>query len=115
MLRLALILLGMALCFTGCMPPSIYSKTHYEELVYLSYAKPEKATPEMQVLQLQKDIQKAASKNKPLPPGFHAHLGYLYYQLGQLDQSRQEFETEKTQFPESAVFIDRLLANFAKK
>jgi hypothetical protein len=47
-------------------------------------------------------------------PGFHAHLGYLYFQTGKLDQARQEFETEKAEFPESAVFMDRLLSNLKK-
>ena len=31
-----------------------------------------------------------------------------------LDQARQEFETEKAEFPESAVFMDRLLANLKR-
>jgi hypothetical protein len=58
--------------------------------------------------------QKARSENRPVPPGFHAHLGYLYFQLGKLDQAQQELETEKAQFPESAVFMDRLLSNLRK-
>ena len=49
-----------------------------------------------------------------MPPGWHAHLGYLYFELGKSDQARQEFETEKANFPESAVFMDRLLANLNK-
>ena len=110
-----IVLMGLAIWVAGCAAPTIYSRTHYEDLVYLSYAKPDKATPEIQVKQMEKDLQKASSLNKPVPPGFHAHLGYLYYQLGQLNQARQEFETEKTQFPESVVFMDRMLANLAKK
>jgi hypothetical protein len=78
------------------------------------YATPGKAMPEMQVTKLAEDWQKAQSKNKPVPPGFHAHLGYLYAQLGKVDQARQEFETEKVNFPESAVLMDRLLANLDK-
>jgi len=49
-----------------------------------------------------------------MPPGWHAHLGYLYYELGQRDQARQELLTEKAEFPESKVFMDRLLANLQK-
>ena len=114
MLRIAF-LMTLAVWLTGCAAPTLYSRTHYEELVYLSYAKPEKATPEMQVKQMQADIRRAQSANKLLPPGFHAHLGYLYYQLGQLKEAQQEFQSEKAQFPESAVFMDRLLANLDKK
>jgi hypothetical protein len=37
------------------------------------------------------------------------------YQIGRLDEARREFETEKARFPESAVFMDRLLARLAGK
>jgi hypothetical protein len=104
----------LALSMIGCAPPTLYSWGHYEELIYVSYAAPGKASPELQVEKLEEDYQKARAQNKPVPPGFHAHLGYLYFQLGKLDQARQEFETEKAQFPESAVFIDRLLVNLKR-
>src|SRR6266478_5424546 len=100
-----LALLGLV---AGCESPSIYSWGHYEGLVYASYAAPGKVSPEMQVERLEEDYQKARAQNKPVPPGFHAHLGHLYYQLGKMDQARQEFQTEKATFPESAVFMDRL-------
>ena len=98
----------------GCATPTLYSWGHYEELIYVSYATPGKASPQMQVEKLEEDYQKARALNKRMFPGFHAHLGYLYFQLGKLDQARQELETEKAEFPESAVFVDRLLANLRK-
>lgn len=98
----------------GCAKPTLYSWGRYEELIYVSYAAPGKVSPEMQVEQLEQDYQKARAENKRVPPGFHAHLGYMYFQLGKLDQARQELETEKAEFPESAVFVDRLLANLRK-
>jgi hypothetical protein len=101
--------------FAGCAGPhTLYSWGHYEDSIYQSYAKPGEMPPERQVELLEADYQKARSENKAVPPGWHAHLGYLYFQLGKLDQSRQEFMTEKTTFPESAVFMDRLLAKFEK-
>jgi len=104
-----------ALLLAGCgAPRTIYSWGSYEGLVYTMYARPDKAPPELQVTKLEEDFQKARSKNKPMPPGWHAHLGYLYFELGKADQARQQFETEKTHFPESAVFMDRLLANLNK-
>jgi hypothetical protein len=64
---------------------------------------------------MEEDMHKAASANKPLPPGFHAHLGNLYYQMGKSDLAVQEFEKEKAQFPEATVFMDRLIAKLTKK
>jgi hypothetical protein len=100
---------------TGCAAPTLYSWGHYEAVIYATYAKPGAVPPERQIELLELDYQKARSANKPVPPGFHAHLGYLYYQIGRLDQARQEFETEKARFPESAVLMDRLLTNLDGK
>ena len=113
-----LILLGMLVLAglqAGCKTPSLYSWGHYEEVIYVSYNAPGKMPPERQLELLEADYQKARANNKPVPPGFHAHLGHLYYQLGRYDQARQEFETEKAQFPESAVLMDRMVNNLAKK
>ena len=96
---------------SGCATPTLYSWGHYEELVYVSYAQPGKVSPEMQVEKLEEDYQKARANNKRMHPGFHAHLGYLYFQLGKVDQALQEFATEKAEFPESTVFMDRLISN----
>jgi hypothetical protein len=108
------VLIGL---LTGCVTPPrpLYSWGHYEDLIYASYAAPGKVSPEQQVEQLEQDYQKARAANLHVPPGFHAHLGYLYYQLGRLDQARQELETEKAEFPESAAFMNRLLARLDKR
>jgi len=107
--------LALLVLLTGCAPPTTYLWGHYEGVVYATYAAPGRVPPERQIELLEQDYQKARAANKPVPPGFHAHLGYLYYQIGRTDQARQEFETEKARFPESAVFMDRLLANLAGK
>lgn len=104
----------LALCvlLAGCSSPTIYTWGSYENLLYASYKAPGKVPAEKQVEKLEEDYQKARSNNKRMPPGWHAHLGYLYFHLGKLDQAKQEFVTEKAEFPESAVFIDRFLAKF---
>jgi hypothetical protein len=108
--------LGLALLFcAGCQLPTMYSWGRYEDMVYTMYAAPNKATAEIQVAKLEQDYQKARSQNKQVPPGFHAHLGYLYFQLGKAEEARRSFETEKANFPESAVFVDRMLLNLRAK
>jgi hypothetical protein len=109
-------LIGLAasavVLLAGCATrPTLYTWGSYEEVIYASYAAPGKIPAESQVEALEKDYQQARATNKRMPPGWHAHLGYLYYQLGKTDQARQELQTEKAEFPESAVFMDRLLAN----
>lgn len=87
----------------------LYYWGQYEGLAYLSYKAPEKASPEIQVEKLKEDLQKAAAANLPVHPGLHAHLGYLYYQLGKYDEAEKELQTEKSLFPESAALMDRML------
>lgn len=48
-------------------------------------------------------------QSKPMPPGFHAHLGLLYGNLGQVDDMREQFLLEKQLYPEAGGFIDFLL------
>ena len=110
-----ILLLATSALLAGCQTKSIYYGGHYEGVVYAIYNQPDKSSPEQLAAIMEQDEQKAASLNKPLLPGFHAQLGYLYAQMGKTDQARQEYEKEKQQFPESAVFMDRLLGNPVKK
>ncbi len=103
------LVLALTIFVGGCASHSIYHWGDYEELIYAQYHEPGKATPEYQIEKMQADIQRAKSKNKPLPPGFYAHLGYQYLQLGKASEARQYFETEKGNFAESAVLMDRFL------
>ncbi|HVP32527.1 MAG TPA: DUF4810 domain-containing protein [Steroidobacteraceae bacterium] len=117
MTRAACIVLAAAVlagCSANNTPRTLYTWGSYEDLIYATYASPGKMPPEQQVEMLEKDYQQARAANRRMPPGWHAHLGYLYYQLGRTDQARQELLTEKAEFPESGVFMDRLLANLER-
>jgi hypothetical protein len=114
MSRFAL-MMASALLTAGCAAPRpLYTWGSYEDLIYASYASPGKLAPQDEVNLLEKDYQQARAANMRMPPGWHAHLGYLYYELGNPDQARQELQTEEAEFPESKVFMDRLLANLQK-
>lgn len=104
----------LATLLAGCgSAPTMYHWGSYESLVYARYAAPGKLAPEQEIEQLEKDRQQALATHRRMPPGWHAHLGALYLQVGKADQAQQEFAREKAEFPESAVFVDRLLANMA--
>lgn len=108
--RLMLPLLA-AMLATGCATqPSLYQWGSYENQVYAMYADGGKTSPQEQIGKLESDVEKARAANRPLPPGFQAHLGYLYFQTGKLDQAIAAFETEKLLFPESRPYMDRLIA-----
>ncbi len=112
----SLLAAAIAVLLAGCQTARpLYYWGHYESLIYQDYAKPGKMTPEAEAKLLEEDLQKAAAANLPAHPGLHAHLGYLYIQMGRVDQARQEFAQEKALFPESAPFMDRMLARLTPK
>jgi hypothetical protein len=101
----ALLLVG-----SGCAKPVlIYRWGVYESLVYDMYAKPGEADPVTQTAKLTEDIARTHAEGARVPPGVHAHLGFLYYSQGQVDSAYQEFAIEKQLFPESTVLIDGIL------
>lgn len=107
----AILILTASAMLAGCVQtPLIYQWGGYEEIVYAMYSDPGKIPIEKQIEYLEQNYQKARAANKPVPPGYHAHIGFLYFQLGKIDQALQSFETEKGLFPESAVYMDRLIA-----
>ena len=107
-----LFILLIATVLVGCAAkkPTLYLWGGYEDQVYAIYSDTGKLPIEEQLQNLENDYQKARAANKPVPPGYHAHLGYLYFQLGKTDQALQSFKTEKELFPESTIYMDRLIA-----
>lgn len=110
--RLARAGLGMcvvAATLTGCVTPTkpLYYWGEYQPQVY-SYLK-KQDSPQAQLSKLEETANKAASENLPVPPGFNAHLGLLYLQIGQGGKAQMAFQTEKARFPESAAYMDFLL------
>ena len=104
-----LILVTLLAVFSSCVSSTKYYWGDYENNIYTQYQAPGKATPEYQIEKMQADIQRAASNDQPLPPGFYAHLGYQYLQVGKAGDARKYFTAEKKAFPESAVLMDRFL------
>ncbi|WP_439886412.1 DUF4810 domain-containing protein [Pseudomonas sp. MBLB4123] len=108
----ALLTLAAATLLGGCVsqPKPLYHWVGYQEQVYAHF-KNDGSGPEQQIAALEASLQEARAQDAVPPPGFHAHLGMLYAEVGKADQVRQQFETEKTLFPESAPYMDFLLRN----
>jgi hypothetical protein len=104
-----------ALASACAQPTSLYSWGQYESLVYDMYMRPGKSDPTTQIAKLNEDIERTNAEGQHVPPGVHAHLGYLYYGQGQLDAAYEQFTIEKKLFPESATFIDGVLTRMKKQ
>lgn len=102
MLTLCCVFLGG--CATA--PKTLYQWGGYQQQVYKYF---QGETPEAQIAVLEENYQKMRAEGGKPPPGYHAHLGMLYAEIGQGEQAVQQFQTEKSLFPESAVYMDFLL------
>ena len=103
------VLLGsLALIFTGCASKPKYYWGNYENLIYSQYNEPSQISPELQIVKLETDIEFAKSNGMPLPPGFYAHLGYQYLQVGSVERARTCFQNEMRDYPESVTMMNRI-------
>lgn len=104
------------LLLSGCAakPKPLYYWGEYEDLVYAMYVAPGEADTLTQIAKLNEDIQKTHDNGQRVPPGIHAHLGYMYSIIGNTGASLGEFETEKQLYPESSVFIDRIIGKLTQ-
>ncbi|MCC5869140.1 MAG: DUF4810 domain-containing protein [Gammaproteobacteria bacterium] len=113
MRALAVAIMAALALLTGCAskPAPMYAWGSYEQLMYSAWVEPGSVALEEQINVLEDERNQARAAGMPLPPGWHAHLGYLYVQSGRLDLAHDAFVEEKGLYPESAVFMDRLLVN----
>lgn len=102
---------GVALSGCASAPKTMYGWEGYQPQVYQQL---KGESPDLQIAALEKDLQTMSAKGKSAPPGFHAHLGMLYSISGKPDQVVTQFEDEKKLFPESATYMDFLLAKMNK-
>lgn len=80
-----------------------------ETVLYQGLVRSEKISPEESIAKLRKELEKAASTHRAVPPGTHALLGLLLLDSGTVAAAREEFAMEKTLFPESGLLMDRLI------
>jgi hypothetical protein len=101
---------------TGCQsgPQPLYDWGPYQAQVYEGF----KGTgngPEAQLQELERHLEATTSRQRQVPPGYLAHMGYLYLQTGRNDMAAACWQREKAAFPESKVFMDFLLNNLKKQ
>lgn len=110
-MRAAILGAALALVLSACGgPSSYYAWNGYGRSVWNVTSGEGVADIGEDIDTLSATIEQARASAKPIPPGMHAHLGMLHAQRGELDLAAAAFESEKELFPESAVFMDRLLA-----
>jgi len=105
-------LLTMGFLMTGCssQPKPLYNYGEYSESYYHS----KKELSAESALELQKSIEysienAADSRSNRVAPGMYANLGYIYLKSGNSAKAIESFNKEKSIYPESAHFMDRMI------
>ena len=93
---------------SGCAPTGLYDWGDYELALYEFYDDPENFDEYIEALDEIVNESEAADR---VPPGMYAEYGYVLYVSGQTGEALTYFEREKTKWPESAVFMDRMIGN----
>lgn len=103
--------LAALVLLTGCAQrrPPLYTWEDFPRQQY-QFLLREGANPQDQILALEAQAAKASGSESGLPPGFRAHLGMLYLGAGNAGRASELWTAEKSVFPESAPYMDRLLA-----
>ncbi|WP_274585167.1 DUF4810 domain-containing protein [Neisseria leonii] len=97
----------------GSAPKQMYYWKGYNAAVY-ERLKNDDGTVGGQIGKMEKYFDEADRKQLAAAPGAYAHMGLLLADAGQTDAAKAQFEKEKQQFPESAVFMDFLLKSKTK-
>jgi hypothetical protein len=110
----ARILLGitlLALLLTACQKQGIFYWGDYSNTYYNKMKNPCEATGTAHLKSLENIIEQSKTKNLSVPPGVHAEYGYIMLKAGKTDVAIASFEQEKALYPESRIFMDRLIAS----
>ncbi len=105
-------LIILSFIVSGCssQPKPLYTYGNYSESYYAS----KKDVSADTALELQKSIEFAIenadeSRSGRVAPGMYANLGYIYLKSGKTDKAIESFNKEKSIYPESAHFMDRMI------
>jgi hypothetical protein len=93
----------------GCAQQNtLYRWGSYEDSLYQNLVR-RTEDPATQAVRLAADVARTEAEGKRVPPGVHAHLGWLLYSTGDSQGARTHLETEKNLFPESTKMVDVML------
>jgi len=98
-----------ALAASGCAGKvTTYRWGNYDEILYSHYKHPQER--QAYVAGLKTIILAAQQEGKTVPPGIYAEYGYALYEEGNAPEAIKYFERERDTWPESRVFMEKLIA-----
>lgn len=115
MMKNPLYLMFVVLLMSSCSSTqNLYSWYKYDDVTY-QYSK--KRTDELKIKVLeeyQKMMEKQNGQRGTVPPGLYAEYGYMLYMSGKQDEGLKFMQEEINLYPESEVYISRIIKQLEK-
>ena len=108
-IRRKLLWSGVALVLlSGCVAShERYAWGNYDRSLYAYYKAPAKA--DEFAMNLAAIVKGADQTHAIVAPGIYAEYGYLMMQQGKMQDAIKAFQSEEKQWPESRIFMDRMI------
>lgn len=105
-----LIIIGIIGLLASCtVQTPLYSWGKYESASYTYLKNSDEESTQALIDQYKSIIDEQTGTRNTTPPGIYADYGFLLLQIGEVDQGRTLLLKEIELYPESKVFIDRIL------
>lgn len=115
---LIMTMISAAFLMSGCAGQKpMYEYGNYSETYYQLKQNGDAETTTAWKTSLEESIKKSNAQAIRIPPGINANLGYLYLKVNDADKAISFFNAEKALYPESTVFMNKLIkkAEFMKE
>jgi hypothetical protein len=104
-----LLILLVPVLLASCAPQRMYYWGDYSTTLYRSRKDPCEENLLKHKQALENIIQKSEEQNLRVPPGVYAELGYVYFRQNATDTAVKYFLMEEQTYPESGIFMERLV------
>jgi len=107
-------LVALVLVLPACRTHTTYEWGDYQNSLYGMWIEPEDFDAADHLRVLTGQVAATEERGELVPPGVRAHIAMLYSDAGNTVEARRYLEAEKAAFPESATFVDGLLARMGR-
>ena len=104
-----LLLFATAITVGGCAPQPMYSWGNYSNTLYHFRKDANDETRDKHMAELESIVKVSNEHTQRVPPGVYCELGYMHAKKGNKSQAMELFALEKSTYPESTHFVDRLV------
>lgn len=105
------LVIGAVLLLGSCAPSvkPLYTWGNYEDVSYTYLKKNDEQSAQLLIEAYKQIIEKQEGSRQTVPPGIYADYGFLLASTGKVKEGKDLMLKEITLYPESKVFVERIL------